>query len=261
MDAAKTYSIKSWLFEGEGDKDSDKFQSYRFELLEAIKDKTEMFFEISPELESYKAKGFEFRYSPGKPMLNHLNQFILDEEIEVLIPGREPALFIVEYYPYLVSGLLKLEVDLKLLPEEKGKTSRVEKVLSTIIRYEEEVEKYADVVLSALKEKFLNILNELFLIAQKKHLEVADEVENLMTTLGGVLVKKQKHSGAILFLTFRLRGKEVTFRIDLKFSDADKILLTVFFSRDNKKEYVIDFGTEGSLTKTLDMLKLQLASF
>ena len=259
MGAAKTYSIKSWLFEGEGDKNLDKFPSYVFELLEAIKDKTEMFFEISPELESYKAKGFEFRYSPGKPILNHLNQLILDEEVEVLIPGRGPALFIIEHYVNPTPDLVKLEVDLKLLPEEKGKSSRVEKVLSTTIRYEEEVENHADVVLSALKEKFLEILNELFLIAQKKHLEVADKVESLMTILGGVLVKKQKHYNSVL-LTFRIRNKEVIFRIDISLKNPDKIMLFLFLDRDNKKEHVIDLGVEGSLTNTLDMLKTELSA-
>ena len=90
MVAAKTYSIKSWLFEEEEKKLKEiSFKDFAFERLEAIKDATHMFIEGSAELDTYKAKGIEFRYTPGEIDLKKVDSASLVEKVEVLVPGQE----------------------------------------------------------------------------------------------------------------------------------------------------------------------------
>lgn len=241
--------LKKLIFEN--DLKDTTFEEFATGRLEAIKDSLEMFFEMSSELGSYKAKGFEFRYIPGV-ISQRQDDLQLLETAAVTTPDGRSHKFGFEinlrkiHYKKLTANVyfsknINQSEDLEYFDMNEA-THIVEYAEATMDNYTPEEE--ASVVMDYIRRGIVLELDDLFKKIQKIPLKVAKEIVSWLETTSGLVNIKLFERGSN---TAIIEGKVQNSRFinnmfSLNFrqhgSNLDVIQFEIYYDRRSTREKV-----------------------
>jgi hypothetical protein len=264
MVAAKTYSIKSWLFEEEEKSTKEiSFKDFATERLEAIKDATHMFVEGGTELDKYKGRGIEFRYLPGEIKFERIDSANLVEKIEVLVSGQDYSSVIffevgIGKTSFFNKNFFTVGADFKLRSNKPDSKLKYVNLLGEKLDNNLGVEGFVNLVFDKLKDSFFITIDDLSVVAQKRHLQLANETIDWVKSLGGELTYKHIKDYNVE-VSFNIGGREIWFQFDIIETDPDKIKVSGFIPGVGQDfNFVIDLMVKDRLKKALELVKERL---
>lgn len=256
--------LKKLIFEN--DLKEKTFEEFATGRLEAIKDSLEMFFEMSPELGSYKAKGFEFRYIPGVINLYKDRVQLLETAVVTVSDGGthkigfDISIFNIHYKKLNVNLYFAQDID----PNEDP--AHFETLEAThILNYNEPTmdnytaEQEASVIMRDIKRGIFLELDDIFKKVQKIPLKVAKEIESwLETTLGLVNIKLFERGPNTAIIEGKVQNSPyINNMFSLNFrqhgSNLDVIQFEIYYDRRSTREK-IDISSKTYLEDIKNMI-------
>ncbi len=251
--------LKKLIFEN--DLKEKTFEEFATERLEAIKDNLEMFFEMSPELGSYKSKGFEFKYFPGVIDSRQKENYLLLETAIVTTPdgrshkiGFEIRISNLHYKKLTANVYFSANINKDEDPEYfeiSEETHIVNYAEPTMDNYTAEEE--ASVVMDYIRRGIVLELDDLFKKVQKIPLRVAKEIVSWLETIPNLINIKLFEGRNIAVIegsvqNSRLNNNMFSLNFRQHGSNLDVIQYEIYYDRQltretanlNSKQYLED---------------------